>query len=211
MNENVNRKSFAYWYKNVFSYHYKYIALAVAFAVIFLIVVFWDIITRVNPDMTVVFAATDVFFESEFNDFKAVLEDTVGDLNGDGQVNIQLLNYYPSLKQNDPESAQELNSLDANVMGDDSTIFYVLQKELLKRYDEDWFARLDSLGVDYDGDEKFIYANDLAVFSDIERMTSDFYIGIIDYMRNEKYAEKEKYITLYHKTAEVLDRLIDGE
>jgi hypothetical protein len=79
---------FKHWFVNVFWYHYKWPVLVVCVVLGIIGFITWDSLRQVRYDTTVVIATDYYVDEDALDALDAVLKPVVGDLDGNGQVNI---------------------------------------------------------------------------------------------------------------------------
>lgn len=85
---------FKHWFVNVFWFHYKWPVLAGVLVLGIVGFITWDSLRQTRYDATVVIA-TDYFVdETELDALDEVLKPAVGDLDGNGQVNIAYATLY---------------------------------------------------------------------------------------------------------------------
>ncbi|NLO46805.1 MAG: hypothetical protein GX111_00575 [Clostridiales bacterium] len=90
------KKGFRYWYENVFKYHYgKYAVVFLIFAIAIAFAVYESVKNKTSYDFNMAIMATVSIPYEAVSELEQLVADTVGDLNGDGEVNIniQIMDY----------------------------------------------------------------------------------------------------------------------
>ncbi|MGI5935794.1 MAG: hypothetical protein ACOX7I_03170 [Oscillospiraceae bacterium] len=82
-------KSFSHWFTNVFWYHYKWWFLLGVFVVALALFILIESLGTVKYDFTVVFAQNGDVPEAQASEILDLVGGTVGDINGDGKVNLR--------------------------------------------------------------------------------------------------------------------------
>jgi hypothetical protein len=88
----IKEHGFMYWWHNVFLYHYaKYTLIAIVAAALIIFLTVDALTNRTKLDLGVVIAAGySGFGEERLQPLKELAERVVGDVNGDGEINIDL-------------------------------------------------------------------------------------------------------------------------
>lgn len=91
--EEKPEKGFAYWFTNVFWYHYGKIAIIVLILVIIAVWLTVDALHKEEYDLNMVVAANGPVSDAGTEELRAALEKVIGDVNGDGKalINIQTI------------------------------------------------------------------------------------------------------------------------
>ena len=85
------KKGFKYWYENVFKYHYgKYAIVILILAVAVGYAVFESVKNKVSYDFNMAIVSPLSIPYEAVSELEQLVYDTVGDINGDGEVNINL-------------------------------------------------------------------------------------------------------------------------
>ena len=88
--EEKPEKGFAYWFTNVFWYHYGKIAIIVLILVIIAVWLTVDALHKEEYDLNMVVAANGPVSDAGTEELRAALEKVIGDVNGDGKALINL-------------------------------------------------------------------------------------------------------------------------
>ncbi|MEG2378196.1 MAG: hypothetical protein RSC43_07575 [Clostridia bacterium] len=121
-------KKFAFWFKNVFWYHFKFQTLLVLFGLILVAIFVGDMVNRIDNDADFIMAgntmATSEQMTALSDDFKALTPD----INEDGKITVgyQMLSTSPD--EGYEKIAQAMETKLGVVMADDRYLLFVLDK-----------------------------------------------------------------------------------
>ena len=163
---------------------------------------------EVAPDFTVVIGGIDILREEDMKEIKAVIEDEVGDANGDGTVYVNFNIYTATLDKADEYGQQNLEALDLSLLADSDRIFYILDEELVPRYEPEYFEKLADHGISAEGDP-FYRINDLPVFKRMFVVDTDYFMCLKGMRTSER--DNPSYIEKYDLAVRVMKRLIEEE
>lgn len=178
-------KSFKSWFENVFWYHYKWWFLAAVFVIALVVFIAVEAAGNEKYDMTVIFAQNGGITEEQANIVLDAISDSIGDLNGDGEVK---LNYASvDLTVEDRSMSQQ------NVTMQDRLILYMTDEECsLFFIEQDTSSAYCSMGyfedklTDYgiaapEDDPCRVDVSDTKAFSDAGLSEMGYYAQIIDW------------------------------
>lgn len=174
------KKGFLYWFENVFKYHYGKLAIIIVLAVIVVVI---NIIDASRPklefDFNMVIAVAGPIAPSSTNELLKIAEKEAGDLNGDGEININI------------------QIIDMGIAGEDSSyrlmllksqpeyVVYIMDEHTSETNARD-FNMLSEYGIE--ADEEYgqrVYIGDTAVMDSISPGT-EFYALLADWTTDGK-------------------------
>ena len=175
------------WWTNYWFY-YKWHTIAGIFVVILAIGTIVDVVTRVKPDIDILFASQYAYSDENIENMKAEISNIIDDINNDGAKTVQLATLYTSIEPKDEMQVAALQKLDLEFAAGDSFIF-IMDKPLFERSDgNDLFVELK------DG-KNYILAKEVFDF-----LNEDMVICVRVQRSNEKAD--------YSNTQKLLDTLI---
>lgn len=199
---------FKSWFRNVFIFHYLTPTIGVLLLAGLVGMFIYDAATKVEPDFVVVVGTTNAITPEGMEPIMQIIRDEVGDANGDGEVNVRLEIYAPSLQEDDTDSAQELQALDVAFNADPSKIFFMVDKDLTERYNPDHYEYLSEYGFETEFDP-FVRISDYPVFKQSFRTDIEYYVGFKGWLVTKK--DDPEYIRNYDLAVRVLNRLLAVE
>lgn len=164
--EQEPKKGFVYWFTNVFWYHYGKISIAAVAALTVVIVLTVQAINKERYDLNIAIVVDgDITFD-QADEFKKHIYDSVGDINGDGKViiNVQTLNIGD---EQDFQTTHEHLQLYLSLP--EYTIF-IMDEKYSETYSkkEDFFDKLGNYGIETDDPtDRRVYIGDSAVMKTI--------------------------------------------
>ena len=212
----VKGRGIGYWFKNVFLYHYRVHVIVALCVIIFGSLIIYEFATNEETDYTITIATDKAVTESMLEGLSDIVAETVGDLNGDGNVVVEVINYQISLANISEDQSNYLTALDSLIMGEPNNVLYILSEELVERYGADWFEYYDDYDIiteeteyynEQNGIESekssYLYINDLPVFAGMfGEDDQSHYLCIRGWTISDK--ENEEYIELYNRTFDVV-------
>lgn len=186
MSETTRKKMDNFWY------YYKFHVLIGA-AVLFMLVIFIkDIVTKVDYDYDIAFVTEYIMAEEDTAAIQAYFEANGEDLNGDGEVHVEIQNYVIPSEENDSYDAQMLmanqTKLTVDLQEGISMIWFMSEKNI---------ERYKDTGVLPASREEFIPVKECAGFQETGEPQSieDLYVElrIIDGTSLEEKEEKVSY------------------
>lgn len=134
-----------YWY------HYKWLTIGVLFAVVVIVVLVVQMVTKDEPDYRLVLVTDQPMSQQVQTMLKAELEVTGLDLNGDGVVMVSIENLY--MGGNSQMNMANLQKLPVLISAGDE-LFYALEPEYYEQYikshQDDEFRFFSELGLQGD-------------------------------------------------------------
>ena len=97
MEEKKTRRSFGSWVKNVYVPHYLTPTIIIVLVTLFGLYLIRDFFVIKDADFVLVVASLDVFRQEDVQEVQEIIEEEVGDVNGDGEVVVHISIYSPSL------------------------------------------------------------------------------------------------------------------
>lgn len=121
MKEETRKKIDNFWY------YYKIHVLVVVFILFVAGVFVKDIVTKVDYDYSVVFVTEEMMTDEEISSIQSVLEKEAEDLNGDGEIHVEVQNYtIPQGDSADPQLvAAGQTKLTVDIQDGTSMIFFL--------------------------------------------------------------------------------------
>ena len=138
-------KRFLHWFKNVFWYHYKFIALAVLAGVLILSWLLWDAISAVTPDLTIVLAAEEMIDPGASQRLSELCSEITGDLNGDGKALCEVVSI--PITGNIQYSEAQKTKLFVTLSAGDAPVYILSDPLSLDFAGRDCFEPLSGLGI----------------------------------------------------------------
>lgn len=121
-----------YWF------HFKWHTLGTIFAVVGLAILITQCMGRTNWDMQIVYFSYNPVIDQQTNKIAEYLESVSKDINGDGEVNIQIINCSMSMNNSNVQYNQTiLSKLHAQMAVEDQTLLYITDTESIKFFDKD--------------------------------------------------------------------------
>ena len=120
---------FKYWYQNTFLMYYKWPAIGALFLFVCVIAYIITMATRVFPDLDVVVAVNAQVYNGQYDEIKALAEDNLPDLNGDGRVVVDF--DVMSLLAGTEEAAYNMPKLVMLFASDDNQLFILDRDNLI--------------------------------------------------------------------------------
>ena len=90
MKEVIREKGFGFWFREVFWYHYGKLSIVLLLALVVVILVLVESLQKERYDFSMVMAADARMTYAFSEEMEATVQKAVGDLNGDGKVQINL-------------------------------------------------------------------------------------------------------------------------
>jgi hypothetical protein len=171
----IKEHGFMYWWHNVFMYHYARYALIVLTAIALIVFLTIDALThRAKLDLGIVIATGYTGFgEAQLQPLKELAEQVVGDIDGDGIVNIDL--YVIDLA--DADGINQYNRLELVLSKSEDEYLLILLDDLRSRThgERGDFDGLVKFGFDPPEDEWYrIYIGDSPVVQTFPRASSTY-------------------------------------
>lgn len=172
-------QGFSYWWRNVFLYYYWKWALVALVAIA--VVVFISLesrTTKIKYDFQMgIIVSGGISYEST-EQLRGLVEKTVGDVNGDGevQIDVQIVNL------GDAEQAEANQYKVMLLMSQHEYTLYLIDEELSRAYaDRDYFDDLRNYGFTPDPDDPYrIDVTDAAVIQAIDS-PYEYYACLFDW------------------------------
>lgn len=121
---------FQHWFVNVFWYHYKWVVLAIVVVIGVVAFITFDSLRQVRYDTTVVIATDYSVQPEDLESLDKVLKPVVGDLDGNGQVNIN----YALLYLGNTELGRQNEERMYLYMTQEDVAFYLMSEEISDAY-----------------------------------------------------------------------------
>ena len=142
---------FRHWFANTFWYHYKWPVIAAVVILTVLVYTTVDAIRTPKYDAKIAVIATRNIPDEQLSGVREIFADALGDVNGDGKVNIlfRTANLY------DAEYAEEYREVFYTCLGDEDYIIYLMDDLTSALYSSEtmgYFDDLSELGIESDPD-----------------------------------------------------------
>ncbi len=208
MKDKKEKRGFTSWFKNVFMYHFLW-PTVIGIVVVALGAVFLrDMFHRADPDFTFLVGSIDILREEDLTEIISLITDEVGDANGDGEVDVRVEIYIPTLDGSSDTGIDVLEALDLAFIGDPHKILYLFDEELSLRYEADYFESLADHGLESE-DEHFYRVNELPIFERLLVVDTGYYLCLKGWRISEK--DNPEYIDNYELAVRVINRLVEAD
>jgi hypothetical protein len=195
-NGSGSKKGFQWWWHNVFAYHYLKIVLAVAAAAAIVVFLTVDALNKVHYDFGIAIAAGFDISEESLQPLRELAAETVGDLNNDGEINIDIR--YMNLSGNElggGESNYQQFELAISKAENLMLVFLLDDKQSRVHGDRGDFDGAERLGLKEDSDETWyrVYVGGSPVIQALPKVPvnqTDW--GNIEYLCLEIWKTKDK-------------------
>lgn len=127
-----NKKRFIDWFSNVFWYHYKWWFLLGVFIVAVIVVITVESMGAINYDFTVVIGQDGDVTQDQMSGILKVIGENVGDLDGNGEVNISFISV--NLGDPEPDTSSAASAVENNhsrmmlYMSDSGYVLFLLDE-----------------------------------------------------------------------------------
>lgn len=119
-----------------FWFQYKWYVIAITAVTVILAVLITQCATRTKYDLEVVYFTYTAVLDEQTNKIADYLADYAEDINGDGKINVQVVNVSFSDKSGDSQYKYTmLTKLQAMIAGDENAILYITDSESYKYLD----------------------------------------------------------------------------
>lgn len=119
-----------------FWFQYKWYVIAITAITVILAVLITQCATRTKYDLEVVYFTYTAVLDEQTNKIADYLADYAEDINGDGEINVQVVNVSFSDKSGDSQYKYTmLTKLQAMIAGDENAILYITDSESYKYLD----------------------------------------------------------------------------
>ena len=206
-------KRFKHWFVNVYWYHYKWTLFVAIIAVLGFKMFQSDLLNAVDFDYEMIVTSRVMLVQEQFDEVTQLMEDTVGDVNGDGESYsyINLLNFTGG-------EMGQANTIKFNALVIDQSItLYILDEETADTYMvEGLFEPLSTFGfTGTDGDEYFIVAQDIPLFEraglkTVSQMQDTNYYICFRAM-TESASKDPDIMASYGRSAEILRAILSAQ
>lgn len=186
-----------------FWYYYKFHVLIGIFAVICIVVFIRDMVSKVEYDYTIAFVGDYGMDEETMEELTDWFQERGEDLNGDGEVLVQIMDYYIPW-EGDPQIVMANQTKLTVDMQDAQSMIYFLS--------DDTYEKFKELGVFYTDREKYTDLPDCKAYSEIEGLEvfQDMFVGLRIFDTETKQGQDEE-LQEYYKASEELLREFIGE
>ena len=227
------KMTFSEWWNNMFRPHYLLPTVIGLVAAAVLVVVLFDFFGQVKPDFTLTVATVGLFREEDAEELKALIEDTVGDANGDGKVEVVIdifmipvdtagdsdevqlgagatgMNALSTSQEGQSTGEQVLQAFDISFFSDEENVLYLLDDSMAWRYDADYYENL----TDYGFSTERVIAYPAKGLPVMDRLFAENSPDSAFYFKgwNEGHKNDKKYIRNYELAVDVLQAIINAE
>jgi hypothetical protein len=166
-NGNGNKKGFMYWWINVFMFHYVKYAVAGLTLVIIILVLSLDAASKTKYDLAIAVVAGYGIPEDELEPLLNLAADIVGDLDGDGAVNIDLFN----INLNTTDAMNQFSRFELTLADEEFMLIFVDNRRSISVGERGDFDNLAKYGFDAGEDYPYrLYVGDAKVFEDFQEV-----------------------------------------
>ncbi len=221
------KRTFSEWFENSFRPHFMWPSIIALAAIAFVIFLCADFIGEKDPDFTLTIATVGLFREEDAAELKSLIEETVGDVNGDGEVNVVLDIYITSVSVDTSTdqlgsgatgtnavsgtggNSDVLQAFDITFMAEEKNVLYLLDDTMISRYDEDYFEYLSDYGFETES-AVFYPANGIPIMDRLLASDDIHFWFCLRGWRDTKRDDPE-YIEVYDTAVKVLNAIIAAE
>ena len=122
-----------------FWFQYKWHTIAIAFITVVLAVLIAQCASRVEPDFSIVYFSYTPIMDDQLKHVTEYFEKFASDLNGDGEVNVQVVNCSFSNNGTNQYKSTILTKLQAILVSDQKALLFITDKDSIG-----YFSNLDS-------------------------------------------------------------------
>ena len=227
------KMTFGEWFANVFRPHFMWPTIIGVVVIAALIFTLADFVGRVEPDFTLTVATVGLFREEDAAELKALIEDTVGDANGDGKTEVALniymipvdtaqdsdevqlgagatgVNALSSSQEGQSTGEQMMQACDISFFSDEDNVLYLLDDSIAARFGRDYYEYLADYGFASDSPVKYP-AKGLPV---MDRLLAENSPECGFYFKgwNESKKNNKTFIRNYELAEDVLRAIIDAD
>ncbi|HCA28268.1 MAG TPA: hypothetical protein DEP23_01110 [Ruminococcaceae bacterium] len=167
-----------YWY------HYKWHTIAITATIVVLVILIGQLVTRDNPDYTIVLATQNYIIDTAKDKLETALEAYGRDIDGDGKVEVRIDSI--ALTNDAQLGGANQQKLVVHIASAD-IMFFIFQKEAfennIRPLEKDGFKFFDKLGVQaegIEGDGRYWNwsGSDLRKADEFSAMPEDLYFGV---------------------------------
>ena len=156
------KKGFVYWFTNVFWYHYGKMSIAAVVVLTVVIILTVEAVNKEKYDLNIAVVLSGEISYSQIDEFNKCLYDTVGDVNGDGKIviNVQTINIGDGERFEDNHERLQL------YMALPEYTIFIMNDEYSKTYSikENYFDMLGDYGIQTDDPSgRRVYIGDSAI------------------------------------------------
>ncbi len=139
------------WFKNVFVYHYlKFVLIGIA-ALIIVGIFVHDMTKDNSPDFTLTTVSLNFANEDGKADVQSKLVAALGDMNGNGEVRVDIQDYAVANAGGTSDLAYMIQTLQTSFVADPSSVLYVIHEDLKNYFDpESSYFPVSDFGIESD-------------------------------------------------------------
>lgn len=120
-----------------FWFHYKIHVIVIAFITVVLSVLITQCSNRVNYDSEIVYFSYTPILDSQLNNIADYFEQYATDINGDGEVNVQIINCsFSNDKQNIQYRNVQLQKMQSLMVADEKAMLYITDIDSIGYFDK---------------------------------------------------------------------------
>ncbi|MDR0818716.1 MAG: hypothetical protein LBN43_03985 [Oscillospiraceae bacterium] len=167
-NNNGNKKGFMYWWVNVFMFHYFKYAVGGLTLVILILVLTLDATGKTKYDIAIAVVAGYGISEDELEPLLNLAADVVGDLDGDGAVNIDLFN----INLNTTDAMNQFSRFELTVADEEFMLILLDNRRSVSIGERGDFDNLDKYDFAVEEDYPYrLYIGDSEIIADFPKVT----------------------------------------
>ena len=207
----IPKKFTAAWFDYVWEY-YKWHIIAVIAIVASIVYTCYTFATRIEYDLQICFASNNFISEEAQENLISALSEKIEDVNGDGEKNIQILEYSVSPTNADGQFVAAMQTKFQLELQASDTYLFIISKDRVDTLlggaqAEGLFASTSEWTTKESTDGYFIQANEGDLLSDSGIVYSDLYMTV----RNHVAAVKSKNSDAFRNNAILAAKAIAGE
>lgn len=178
------KKSFKYWFENIFWFHYRWVFLGVVFVIALIVFISIESSGGESYDMTLVFAQEGEIAESQARKVMDAVSESIGDLDGDGKVKLNYVSIDLGAVANTNGRTVSLGERLMLYMVDEDYPLYFINGDTSESYCAMGYFddELANYGIETGEDDPYrVYVSDSDVFVDAGLQEKGYYALIIDW------------------------------
>lgn len=154
-------KGFSGWFRNVFLYHYLKPILIGIVAVVLVVFIAVDLLKDNSRDFIFTIFSDGYFSETRKEVFYDLFAREIGDANGNGKLEIDIVDQAIVAGGADAsDAAQKMQAFEVTFIGDPSCVLYLIHEDYLTYFEpETSYWPLSDFGIESES-TYFLYAND---------------------------------------------------
>lgn len=202
-------KGFSGWFRNVFLYHYLKPILIGIVVVVLVVFIAKDLLKDNSRDFTFTIFSDSYFSETRKEVFSDLFTREIGDANGNGKLEIDIVDQAIVVSGVDAsDAAQKMQAFEVTFIGDPSCVLYLIHEDYLTYFEPATSYRpLADFGIESE-DTYFLYAND---FPTVKRFLPEsnekkYYLAIKTCEISKR--DDPEYVEYYDRALKALEAIM---